>query len=69
MPLIQITMLEGRTPERKEKLIEEITKTVSTVLGAPLESIRIGINEIPDTNWGIGGKSVHRRKQEQEVTK
>jgi len=50
-------MLEGRPPERKRELIEELTKTVERVLGARRESIRVVILEIPKAHWGIGGVS------------
>ncbi|HWI50379.1 MAG TPA: 2-hydroxymuconate tautomerase family protein [Rummeliibacillus sp.] len=65
MPLIQVTMIEGRTPEKKEKLIEELSYTAMKVLDAPLESVRVCINEIPNTHWGIAGKSVYRRQNEE----
>jgi 4-oxalocrotonate tautomerase len=65
MPLIQITMIEGRTPEKKEQLIEELSLTVTKVLNAPLESVRVCINEVPSTHWGIAGKSIYRRKNEE----
>ncbi|MGE7695639.1 4-oxalocrotonate tautomerase [Lysinibacillus sp. NPDC094177] len=64
MPFIQVTFIEGRTPEQKERLIEEVSKTVSTVLDAPLETVRVCLNEIPSTHWGIAGKSIQRRQNE-----
>ena len=36
MPLIQINILKGRSPEKKERLIREITDLVSDVLEAPV---------------------------------
>jgi len=57
VPLIHVEMLEGRPPERKRELIEELTKTVERVLGARRESIRVVILEIPKAHWGIGGVS------------
>lgn len=69
MPFINITILEGRTPEKKEELIAELTNTVHGVLEAPFENIRVCINEVPATHWGIAGKSVEKRQKEQkEVT-
>ncbi|MCL1698718.1 MULTISPECIES: 4-oxalocrotonate tautomerase [unclassified Lysinibacillus] len=64
MPIIQVTFIEGRTPEQKERLIEEVSKTVSSVLDAPLETVRVCLHEIPSTHWGIAGKSVQRRQNE-----
>lgn len=64
MPFIQITFIDGRTPEQKERLIAEVSKTVSSVLDAPLETVRVCLNEIPSSHWGIAGKSIQRRQNE-----
>jgi len=64
MPFIQITFIEGRTPKQKERLIAEVSQTVSSVLDAPLETVRVCLNEIPSTHWGIAGKSIQRRQNE-----
>lgn len=65
MPFLQVTMIEGRTDEQKEELIFELTNTVNKVLAAPHESIRVCINEVPATHWGIAGQSVQKRRAEQ----
>lgn len=62
MPLVQITIMEGRTPEKKERLIKEVTNTVCETLEAPIESVRVLINEIPASHWGIAGESVEKRR-------
>ncbi len=56
MPLIQITILEGRAVAQKHRLLREITALVSEVLEAPKERIRVCINEVPPDNWGIAGE-------------
>lgn len=66
MPFIQLTIVEGRTPEKKEELIAELTETLHRVIDAPYETIRVSINEIPDTHWGIAGQSIAKRKQLQK---
>ncbi|MGE7843189.1 2-hydroxymuconate tautomerase family protein [Lysinibacillus sp. NPDC093712] len=65
MPFIQVTFIEGRTAEQKEQLIEEISKTVSSVFDSPLETVRVCLNEIPSSHWGISGKSIQRRQNEE----
>ncbi|MFJ7825407.1 4-oxalocrotonate tautomerase [Psychrobacillus sp. NPDC096623] len=64
MPFIQITIAEGRTPEKKEQLIYEVTEKVSAVIDAPIENIRVLITEVPTTHWGIAGQSIAKRKKE-----
>lgn len=66
MPLIQINLLEGRTPEQKEQLIAEVTNTVANVLAAPVESIRVLIHEMKAEHWGIAGESVKKRREKKE---
>lgn len=66
MPLIQIHMMEGRPADKKEQLIQEVSQTVSEVLEAPLETVRVLINEIPSDHWGIAGQSVRKRREKKE---
>ena len=63
LPFIQVNMIEGRSPEKKEKLIYELTNIVCEVLEAPRETVRILINEMPSEHWGIAGESVKRREE------
>ena len=64
MPFIQVTIAEGRESEKIEQLISDITTTVSEVLDAPKENVRILITEVPKTHWGIAGQSISKRKEE-----
>lgn len=66
MPFLQLTIIEGRSPEKKEELIAELTETIHRVAEAPYENIRVSINEIPAAHWGIAGKSIKKRQEEQE---
>ncbi|WP_409362516.1 2-hydroxymuconate tautomerase [Aneurinibacillus migulanus] len=63
MPFIQINIIKGRSPEMQEKLIKEVTNTVSDVLEAPIESVRVFINEMEPAHWGIAGVSVKKRRE------
>ena len=56
MPLIQVTMVEGRTTEQKHALIRNLSASMSETLGVPLERIRVAIYEISADEWGIGGE-------------
>jgi 4-oxalocrotonate tautomerase len=63
MPFIQITILEGRAPEKKEQLIREVSGLVADVLEAPIQNVRVHIQETKAEHWGIAGESVKRRKE------
>jgi 4-oxalocrotonate tautomerase len=45
MPLIEVHLLEGRTDEQKKALLTAITKAVHDSIGAPIDTIRIWIEE------------------------
>ena len=57
MPIAQIQMMEGRSAEQKRAVIEKVTAALVEAVGAPVESVRVLITEIPKENWGIAGKS------------
>lgn len=58
MPLVQINMLAGRTPEQKEALLRAVTEAVQTSIGASLPSIRVWINEFERHEYLAGGEFV-----------
>lgn len=64
MPLAYVSLIEGTTEEQKRKLIAGITDAFAESVNAPRELVRVIINEVPDTNWGVGGKSFKDRKLE-----
>jgi 4-oxalocrotonate tautomerase len=55
MPLVQVTMVAGRTTEQKHALIKALSDAVSDTLGTPLERVRVAIYEVSAEEWGIGG--------------
>jgi 4-oxalocrotonate tautomerase len=57
MPIVQISLIEGRPAELKEQLIAELTETVVRALGVPRESVRVIITEVTAAHWGVGGAS------------
>ncbi len=57
LPLVNIQIMEGRSQEKIDALMKNVTDTVSETLGAPKENVRVIVTEIPKTHWGIGGTS------------
>lgn len=62
MPIIQVSIVSGRTPEKIEKLIRELTNVTAEVLEAPVESIKVLVTEIEPTHWGSNGESIAARR-------
>ena len=55
MPVIDITLLEGRSPEKKRDLIREVTDATVRALDTPPESVRVILREIPPTHFAVAG--------------
>lgn len=60
MPILQVNLMEGRSEEQKERLIEELTEACVRALDAPQQSVRVMINEMPKQHFGIGGQSAKK---------
>jgi 4-oxalocrotonate tautomerase len=54
-PFITLDLLEGRPLEQHAALVERISVLVADLVGVPLERVRLRINEVKTTGWGIGG--------------
>lgn len=63
MPLIQVTLVEGRTPEQLRSLISKLTAAVVDSIGAPKEAIRVVLNEVPSTHWAAGDVTIAERNK------
>jgi len=56
MPLVQITMLEGRTAEQKRKLAKRITDAMVEEAGARREAIVVAFHEVSKESYATGGE-------------
>ncbi|GLV12544.1 4-oxalocrotonate tautomerase [Alicyclobacillus hesperidum] len=57
MPLVQMSILEGRSAEAKRALIREVTDAVVRTLGVQPDAVRVLLYEMPKANWAVGGVS------------
>ena len=55
MPLVEISMFEGRDEETKEKIIREVTDAVVRTSGAPPEAVTVILRDVPKTDWARAG--------------
>lgn len=55
MPVIQITISQGRSVEQKRELIRVLTRETARILNTEEEKIRILIYEVSKENWGNAG--------------
>ena len=57
MSIIDVTLLEGRTPEKKTALIRELTDAAVRAIDAPIQSVRVIIREVPPEHFAAAGVS------------
>ena len=55
MPLAQLYIGKGRSNEQKKLLIEKITQAIVDSLGSQKENVWVVLNEVPRSEWGVGG--------------
>ncbi|HEX7660708.1 MAG TPA: tautomerase family protein [Pseudonocardiaceae bacterium] len=61
MPLVQVTLREGRGPEKIRALISALTEAVTSSIGAPKDAIRVIVTEVPATHWAAGDVTLAER--------
>jgi len=64
MPIVQISMVEGRSPEQLRNLIREVTNSVASTLEAPIDTIKVIVSEVPPTHWGSAGHTIADRRNQ-----
>ena len=64
MPLIEVTLVEGRSPEQLRTLITHLTDAVEAAVAAPRDSVRVVLREVPATHWAAGDVTIAERRRE-----
>jgi 4-oxalocrotonate tautomerase len=62
MPFIEVTLVEGRSPEQLRALIGALTRAAVDAVDAPAESVRVVVREIPATHWAAGDVTIAERR-------
>jgi 4-oxalocrotonate tautomerase len=55
MPLVQVTMLQGRSVDQKRKIAQRITDTLVAEAGARKEAIVVTFVEVSRESYASGG--------------
>ena len=56
MPLVQITMLQGRTVDQKRKIAQRVTDAMVEEAGARREAIVVTFLEVSKESYASGGE-------------
>ena len=59
MPLIEVTLAEGRSPEQIRSMMHEVHEAVLRAVNTRSEHIRVIVREVPRTHWATGDLTLH----------
>jgi 4-oxalocrotonate tautomerase len=62
MPMVQITMLQGRTADQKRKIAKRVTDALVEEAGARREGIIVAFNEVSKESYASGGELMIDKK-------
>ncbi|SEM75614.1 4-oxalocrotonate isomerase [Halomonas caseinilytica] len=68
MPIVNIQLIEGRSAEQKEALIEKVTAACVDAVDCTPESVRILLSDVTTQDFGVAGESVAKRRAAKEST-
>lgn len=66
MPIVRVNMFEGRSLEKKRRLVQGITQLVAEVCEVSPEGVHVLIEEMSRDDWGRGG-TLHRDRGSKEL--
>lgn len=65
MPVVQVTLTEGRTPETIRSMISAVTQALVDSGVAPQEAVRVMVTEIPTDHFAAGDVTITERRAAQ----
>lgn len=63
MPMVRITMLQGRAADQKRKIAERITDALVEEAGARREGIIIAFHEVSNESYASGGELIVNKRK------
>ena len=55
MPILDVTLLAGRSTETKAEFIREVTTTTVRTLGVKPEAVRVVLREVDPNHFAVAG--------------
>ncbi|MGI5838911.1 MAG: 4-oxalocrotonate tautomerase [bacterium] len=55
MPLVHISLIEGRTVEQKRAAAKRITEAITETLNCPPEAVKIAFHDLAKEDYASGG--------------
>ena len=64
MPIVELTLSAGRTPEQKRAALAALHDAVVSSLGVPDAAVRVILREVPPEHWLTGGVTLAEKAQQ-----
>lgn len=68
MPIVEITLVAGRSAQELRAMISAVTTAVSETVAAPVSAIRVIVREVPTTHFAAGDVTIAERKGSVKAT-
>jgi len=63
MPYVLVQSIEGRTPEQKLKVAEDITASIAGNFGCAPDDVYLVFEDVAATDWMVGGETIAERRR------
>jgi len=63
MPIVEVTLAQGRTPVQLRTMITKLTDAVADSGVAPKSGVRVIVREIPKTHFAAGDVTLAEREE------
>jgi len=67
MPVIQVQLMEGRSPEQLRAMVERLTDAMVETANAPRDGVHVIIEEVDPDHWAVGGRLVRAIRAEAQA--
>lgn len=68
MPFVNLKLVKGQvSPENKSRIIEGMTDLIANIMGRDRNLTVITVDELDNSNWAIGGKSLKETDSENRI--
>jgi len=65
MPIATIQIVEGRDTQKKRGLMAAVAQAIATSLDAPIDTVRVIVQEVSADLWSVGNQTVAERRARQ----
>ncbi|MFI5436474.1 4-oxalocrotonate tautomerase family protein [Rhodococcus baikonurensis] len=67
MPIIDVSLIEGRDPDTIRRLQDALHDAAVRTLGVPEDTVKVIIRPIPPELWCSGGETIAERRQRETI--